>query len=47
VKTILLNAVFDPSLEIIHHSGQLLLIDREHFFSDGIHSSTVTQLAFH
>jgi hypothetical protein len=42
-----LNAVFNPQLEIAHRSGQLLLIDPEHFFSDGIHSSIVTGLAFH
>ena len=29
--TILLNAVFNPPLEIVHRSGQHLLIDREHF----------------
>ena len=34
--TILLNAVFNPPLEIVHHSGQQLLIDREHFLPDGI-----------
>jgi len=36
VTTILLNAVFNPLLEIIHRSGQQLLIDREHFLLDGI-----------
>ena len=34
--TILFNAVFNPPLEIVHHSGQQLLIDREDFFPDGI-----------
>jgi hypothetical protein len=34
-------------LEIAHHLGHLLLIDREHFFLDGIQSSIVTGLAFH
>jgi hypothetical protein len=36
VKAILLNAIFSPPLEITHHSGQLLLINRERLFSDGI-----------
>jgi len=36
VTTILLNAVFNPPLETIHRSGQQLLMDREHFLSDGI-----------
>ena len=36
VTTILLNAVFNSLLEIVHRSGQQLLIDREHFLSDGI-----------
>jgi len=36
VTTILLNAVFNPPLEIVHRSGQQLLIDREHFLPDGI-----------
>ena len=36
MTTILLNAVFNPLLEIIHRSGQQLLIDREHFLLDGI-----------
>jgi len=36
VTTILLNAVFNPPLEIVHCSGQQLLIDREHFLPDGI-----------
>jgi len=36
VKTILLNAVFNPPLEIVHRSGQQLLIDREHILSDRI-----------
>jgi len=31
-----LNAVFNPPLEIVHRSGQQLLIDREHFLPDGI-----------
>ena len=34
--TILLNAVFNPPLEIAHRSGQQLLIDSEHFLPDGI-----------
>ena len=34
--TILLNALFNPPLEIIHRLGQQLLIDREHFLPDGI-----------
>jgi len=34
--TILLNAVFNPPLEIVHLSGQQLLIDCEHFLPDGI-----------
>ena len=34
--TILLNAVFNPPLEIVHRSGQQLLIDCEHFLPDGI-----------
>ena len=36
MKTILLNAVFNPPLEIVHRSGQQLLIDREHILSDRI-----------
>jgi len=36
VMTILLNAVFNPPLEIVHRSGQQLLIDREHFLPNGI-----------
>jgi hypothetical protein len=36
VTTILLNAVFNPALEIVHRSGHQLLIDREHFLADGI-----------
>jgi len=36
VTTILLNAVFNSPLEIVHRSGQRLLIDREHFLPDGI-----------
>jgi len=36
VTTILLNAVFNPPLEIVYRSGQQLLIDREHFLPDGI-----------
>ena len=36
VPTILFNAVFNPPLEIVHRSGQQLLIDREHFLPDGI-----------
>jgi len=36
VTTILLNAVFNRPLEIVHRSGQQLLIDREHFLRDGI-----------
>jgi hypothetical protein len=36
VTTILFNAVFNPALEIVHRSGQQLLIDREHFLADGI-----------
>jgi hypothetical protein len=35
VKTILLNVVLNP-LKIVHRSGQLPLIDREHLLSDGI-----------
>jgi hypothetical protein len=34
--TILFNAVYNPVLEIIHRLGQQLLIDHEHFLSDGI-----------
>ena len=34
--TILLNAVFNPPLEIVYRSGQQLLFDREHFLPDGI-----------
>jgi hypothetical protein len=36
VTTILLNAVFNLLLEIVHRSGQQLLIDHEHFLPDGI-----------
>jgi hypothetical protein len=36
VTTILLNIVYNPALEIVHRSGQQLLIDREHFLADGI-----------
>ena len=36
MTTILLNAVFNPLLEIVHRSGQQLLIVREHFLPDGI-----------
>jgi len=36
VTTILLNVVFNPPFKIVHLSGQQLLIDREHFVSDGI-----------
>jgi len=36
VTTIRLKAVFNPQLEILHRSGQQLLIDREHFLLDGI-----------
>ena len=36
MTTILLNAVFNPPLEIVHHSGQQLLIDREHFLPDSV-----------
>jgi len=36
VTTILLNAVFNPPLEIVHRSGEQLLIDRVHFLPDGI-----------
>jgi len=36
VTTILLNAVFNPPLEIVYHWGQQLLIDSEHFLPDGI-----------
>jgi hypothetical protein len=36
VTTILLNAVLNPLLEIVHRSGQQLLIDRERFLPDGI-----------
>jgi hypothetical protein len=31
---ILLNAVFNPSLEIVDRSGQQLLIDGEHLLQD-------------
>jgi hypothetical protein len=31
-----MNAVFNPALEIVHRSGQQLLIEREHFLADGI-----------
>jgi len=36
VTTILLKAVPNPPLEIVHRTGQQLLIDREHFLLDGI-----------
>ena len=36
MTTNLLNAVFKPPLEIVHRSGQQLLIDGEHFLPDGI-----------
>ena len=36
MTTILLNAAFNPLLEIVHRSGQQLLIDREHFLPDVI-----------
>ena len=37
MTTILLNAVSNPPLEIVHRSGQQLLMDREHFLPpDGI-----------
>ena len=36
MTTILLNAVFNPPLEIVHRSGQQLLIDREHLLPNGI-----------
>ena len=36
MTTILLNAVFNPPLEIVHRSGQQVLIDREHFLPDDI-----------
>ena len=36
MTTILLNAVFNPLLEIVHRSGQQLLIGCEHFLPDGI-----------
>ena len=36
MTTILLKAVFNPLLEIVHRSGQQLLIDCEHFLPDGI-----------
>jgi hypothetical protein len=36
VTTILLNAVFNAPLEIVHRSGQQLVIDRKHFLPDGI-----------
>jgi hypothetical protein len=38
MTNILLNAVFNPLVEIVHRSGQLLLIDREQdecLFSEG------------
>jgi len=34
--TILLNAVFNPPLDIVHRLGQQLLINREDLFPDGI-----------
>ena len=34
VTTIVLNALFNPPLEIVHRSGQQLLIDREQFLPD-------------
>jgi hypothetical protein len=37
VTTSLLNAVFIPPLEIVHRSGQQLLIILQHFLPDGIH----------
>ena len=36
MTTILVNAVFNPQLEIVHRSGQQLLIDLEHSLPDGI-----------
>ena len=36
MTAILLNVVFNPPFKIVHRSGQQLLIDREHFVSDGI-----------
>ena len=36
MTTTILNAVFNPPLEIAHRSGQQLLIDREQFLPDGI-----------
>ena len=36
MPNILLNAVFNPPLEIVHRSAQQLLIDSEHFLLDGI-----------
>jgi len=36
MTTILLNAAFNPPLQIVHRSGQQLLIDGEHFLPDGI-----------
>ena len=36
MTTIPLNAVFNPPLEIVHCSGQWLLIDCENFLPDGI-----------
>ena len=36
MTTDLLNAVFNPPLEIVHRSGQQLLIDREYFLPDAI-----------
>jgi hypothetical protein len=36
VTIVLFNAVCNPPLEIVHRSGQQLLIDREHFLADGI-----------
>lgn len=36
MTTILLNAAFNPSLEIVHYLGQQLFINHEHFLSDRI-----------
>jgi hypothetical protein len=36
VTTIVLNAVLNHPLEIVHRLGQQLFIDREPFLADGI-----------
>ena len=42
MTTILLNAVSNPPLEIVHYSGQQLLIDCEQFLPDGILQLQIT-----